>query len=90
MAAKYEAGATVYELAIDFACNHSTVAARLKKAGVEMRLQPTNEGLELITQAYLSGLSLLGVGKRLGFSQNTVHAHLKRFGIQMRDTHGRI
>jgi transposase-like protein len=43
MAARYEKGATVYELAPDFGCNRTTVAARLKKAGIVMRLQPSSK-----------------------------------------------
>jgi hypothetical protein len=37
MAAKYEEGATVYELAVEFGCHRATVAERLKKVGVAMR-----------------------------------------------------
>jgi predicted transcriptional regulator len=39
MTTKYEAGATVYELAAEFGCHRTTVAERLKKAGIVMRLQ---------------------------------------------------
>ena len=42
MAAKYEAGATVYELAAEFGCHRTTIAERLKKAGISMRGQSTN------------------------------------------------
>lgn len=38
MASKYETGATVYELAAEFGCHRTTVSARLKKAGVVMRI----------------------------------------------------
>lgn len=43
MATRYEEGATVYELAADFGCNRTTVAAPLKKAGTVMRLQPSSK-----------------------------------------------
>ena len=47
MAAKYEEGATVYELAAEFGCHRATVAERLKKAGIAMRLQsPTPEDID--------------------------------------------
>ena len=38
MAAKYEAGATVYELAAEFGCHRTIVAERLKRAGIATRL----------------------------------------------------
>jgi uncharacterized lipoprotein YmbA len=37
MAAKYDAGAKVYESAAEFGCHRATVAERLKKAGVVLR-----------------------------------------------------
>jgi hypothetical protein len=58
MAAKYEAGATVYELAAEYACHRTTVAERLKKAGIAMRLQPpTPESIDSMVQLFKSGLS---------------------------------
>ena len=68
MAAKYEAGATVYELAAEFDCHRTTVAERLKKAGIEMRLQsPTpTEGVRW---------------KRVdGCSDRTMHSYLYSVG----------
>ena len=38
IATKYVAGATVYELAAELGCHRTTVAERLKKAGIVMRL----------------------------------------------------
>jgi hypothetical protein len=38
MAAKYEAGATVYEPAAEFGCHRTIVAERLKRAGIATRL----------------------------------------------------
>jgi hypothetical protein len=47
IAANYEAGATVYELAAEFFCHRTTVAERLKKAGIVMRGQsPTSEDIK--------------------------------------------
>lgn len=39
MVPRYQEGATVYELAVEFDCHRTTVSARLKKAGVSLRLQ---------------------------------------------------
>jgi len=91
MATRYEEGATVYELAAAFACHRTTVADRLKKAGVTLRLKsPTPEIVELMSRHYVDGQTLQDVGSQFGFSPNTVSASLKLFGVRVRDTHGRL
>src|ERR1039458_7686270 len=90
MAARYQDGATVYELSDEFGCNRTTVAARLKKAGIAMRGQsPTSEVIDSMVRLYASGLSLMEVGRQLGFCANTVRNCLRRRQLQVRDTHGR-
>ena len=39
MYARYEGGATVFELAAEFGCHRTTVAGQLKKAGIAMRFR---------------------------------------------------
>ena len=79
MAAKYEAGATVYELAAEFGCHRTTVAERLKKAGVSMRGQPpAPEAIDAMANLIASGLSPQAVGDQLGFCANTVRSCLRR------------
>jgi uncharacterized protein (DUF433 family) len=47
LAERYKEGATVYELAAEFGCNRTTIAERLKKAGIPMRRQsPTSEAID--------------------------------------------
>ena len=90
IAARYEEGATVYELAADFGCNRTTVAARLKKAGIVMRLQPSSkEVVHEMVRLYQSGLSLADVGFQVGTSAGTVLRYLSDHGVRTRDTHGR-
>lgn len=90
MVARYERGATVYELATEFGCHRTTVSARLKKAGVSLRLKsPTPDGIDLMAKLYASGLSSVEVGERLGYCANTVRNSLQGKGIRLRDTHGR-
>ena len=90
MAARYGEGATVYQLAAEFICNRTTVSARLKKAGIEMRGQsPTSEAIDSMVRLYRSGLSLIEVGKQAGFCANTVSNCLEGRQIRVRDTHGR-
>ncbi len=89
MAAKYEAGATGYELATEFGCHRATVAERLKKAGIVIRGQsPTPEVIDSMVRLNTTGLSFQEVGKQLGFCANTVRKCLRGRRIQVRDTHG--
>ena len=90
MAARYKEGATVYELAAEFGCNRTTVAERLKRAGITMRLQsPSPEMIDEMVRLYESGLSLVKVGERVGYGASTVHNLLRSRGVQARDTYGR-
>jgi DNA-binding CsgD family transcriptional regulator len=78
MAACYEEGATVYELATEFGCNRTTVAARLKKAGIVMRLQsPGVVTINSMESLYQSALSYVEIGRQLGYSANTVRKYLR-------------
>ena len=87
MAARYQEGATVYELAAEFDCNRTTVAARLKRAGIAMRGQsPTSETVDSMMRLHESGLSPLEVGKQLGFCANTVRACLRKRQVPAPDT----
>jgi transposase-like protein len=90
MAVRYEGGATVYELAAEFGCNRVTVAERLKKSGVRMRVQsPLRADTDQMVEMYASGLSLARVSTEVGFSVNTVRAYLYAEGVRLRDCHGR-
>jgi len=90
MSTKYEAGATVYELAAEYGCHRATVAERLKKAGIVMRGQsPTPEAIDSMVRLYATGLSFQEVSKQLGFCANTVRNCLRDYRIRVRDTHGR-
>jgi len=78
MSTKYEAGATVYELAVEYGCHRATVAERLKKAGIMMRGQsPNPEEIDSMARLVASGLSPEAVGKQLGFCANTVRNCLR-------------
>jgi DNA-binding CsgD family transcriptional regulator len=90
LAARYGSGATVYELAAEFGCHRTTVAAQLKRLGIAMRLRtPTTDVIDSMVRLYASGLSHLEVGKQLGYSANTVRNHLRERQVKARDTHGR-
>jgi DNA-directed RNA polymerase specialized sigma24 family protein len=78
IATKYVAGATVYELAAELGCHRTTVAERLKKAGVVMRLQsPEAVVIASMETLYQSGLSYPEIGRQLGYAANTVRKYLR-------------
>lgn len=90
MANDYRNGATVYQLAQEFGISRHTVSARLKKAGVTMRGEPLKlKDVDSMVRLYASGLSLLEVGKKVGYNANTVRNCLLERQIQTRDSHGR-
>jgi hypothetical protein len=58
----------MWELALEFGCHRTTIAGRLTMAGIAMRCQsPTFDAIDSLVRLYASGLSLLEVGKQLGF-----------------------
>lgn len=90
MAARYAEGATVSQLAEEFACHPKTAALRLKAHGVEMRFRPPSDAdIGRFVELYNSGLSLVKVATETGFSSKTVMNYLRARGLQLRDTHGR-
>ena len=81
----YEAGATVYELAVEFGVHRTIISQRLKGAGVEMRFTPlTKEQVEAAVALYETGLSLAYVGQQLGSNATTIHRALRQRGVDMR------
>lgn len=85
MVERYLDGGTVYELAAEFGIDRSTVANRLKQAGVTMRRQPPTDGMiEEMVRLYETGASLVRVGERIGVNAATVANHLRKRDIAMR------
>jgi hypothetical protein len=88
---RYLEGATVYELAVEFDICRSKVSERLKENSVRMRLQaPADQEISEMVRLYESGLSLAAVGKRVRMSVGTVKRYVVEYGVDMRDTHGRV
>jgi len=61
MAEKYQMGATVYELAAEYCCHRTTVAERLKKAGIAMRGQSPTPGVIKSVNDSVSAPTLCGM-----------------------------
>ena len=89
MAALYEKGATVYQLAQTYGCNRTTVASNLKRAGVKLRLQsPSAHDIDKMVNLYELGLSLLKIGEQSGYCTSTVQNALRKRGVQTRNAQG--
>ena len=78
MRQRYEEGATVYELGVEFGVDRRTVSTRLKDAGVVMRLRsPTLNEIRLMANQLKAGVSLQTIGEQFGFCANTVRKSLR-------------
>jgi hypothetical protein len=90
LVAGYQAGSTLYQLAEQFRINRATVSKLLERQGVPRRNSPLSLAqVELATELYAAGLSLVSVGNQLGCDGSTVHLALRKAGVRMRDCHGR-
>lgn len=66
LVARYNDGATVYDLAIEFGISRNTVSRRLKAVGVQLRCGPlTQNEIDQAIALYATGLSVATVAKRL-------------------------
>jgi DNA-directed RNA polymerase specialized sigma24 family protein len=91
LADRFLAGATVYELAAEFACNRQRVARLLRREGIRLRLDGrTPEQIDEAAHLYKTGLSLQRIADRFGSTARTVRSRLLKRGVVMRDTHGRV
>ena len=81
MCQKYRNGATIYELGREFGIDRHTVAVRLKKAGVRMRLQsPTPKEIDEMVKLHEFEDSVANIASRIGYSTNTVYNQLRARG----------
>ena len=87
--ARYQAGATLNSIAVDFGITRQSLSNQLRRRGVQLRRRtPGPEDIAEMSRRYDSGDSLERVGRSLGFSAGTVRTHLLHAGVLMRDSHG--
>lgn len=87
--AKYRAGASIRDLAVEFRCGPTTVRKKIKAAGLTLPLTPpTKVQIDEMVRLYESGLSLARTGQRVGFTSKTVQKYLRGRGVRVRDTGG--
>src|ERR1700758_5619023 len=86
LAALYQAGASMLELARKYRIHRQTVARHLKREGVELRgqLKRTPELIEQATNLYAKGHSTTEVAKQLGVEASTIGRALKQAGVKLR------
>ena len=88
--AKYEAGATVKELAVLYGLHRGTVSAQLTRHGVDRppRGLSPEQTLEAARLYITEEWSLARIGEHLGVSSATVRHRLIRAGISLRPRRG--
>lgn len=88
--ARYEAGATLHQIAKEDGAATSTVYVHLLRSGVKMR-QPgpimTGNPREW-PKLYWQGYSLAQIAAKEGCTPGCVHRHLRLLGVKMRGTGG--
>lgn len=90
LVARYEAGALVREVAVEFGLNRTTITKQLKAAGVTLRGGPmTQEEITTCIELYATGMSTLAVADAIGRDKSAVWRGLKDAGVAMRDRQGR-
>jgi len=85
LAKRYEAGATIRDLAAWSGAHRQTVVRHLVGAGVEMRpLGLANEQAESARLLYLDGLTLVEVAARFDVAASTIRRCLLDAGVKLR------
>lgn len=82
----YTSGKTARQVATEFSCHRIRVTKILKKHGIQIRnSSPSTAEMIEMARLYDSGLTLAEVGKRLGYSTDTVRRRCHELGVKMRD-----
>lgn len=74
IAEKYSAGASTYELAVEFGCHRSTVSRALKKSGIEVshKASKREDLTARVLEMYEGYIRPVDIGKELGINASTV------------------
>ena len=83
--ARYEAGATIRELAVWSGAHRETVVRHPVRGGVELRRSGlTEDQIKEAARRYLDGATLVEIAERYGVVASTVRAALLRQGLRLR------
>jgi hypothetical protein len=90
IAEAYTAGRMLAELALDYGVATSTIHARLKAHGVELRAQgrPVQLPVDELAEKYLAGATTGELAEAYGVSVSTVNLRLRIHGVQIRKRGG--
>lgn len=84
LAARYETGATIRELAAWSGAHRQTVVRHLVRAGAEFRQGGlTAEQSQKAEELYLGGVTLVEIADRYGVAASTIGSYLLRCGVAM-------
>ena len=91
LVAEYRAGAAMKELASRWDLHRTTVAAHMRRAGVELRRHGVPaDRLDEAVRLYNEGWSLQRLAERYDCDEETVRQALKRAGVRLRAPWERI
>lgn len=89
LVARFQEGATQRELPEAFGCHRVTVAAILKRHGVERLRGLDAAGIQAAIRRYEAGESLATTGAAHGVDAGTVRRRLLERGVEMRNVNGK-
>jgi DNA-directed RNA polymerase specialized sigma24 family protein len=87
--ARYAQGTSAATIATEMGVHHTTVAARLRAAGVVLRGQPRKSAAVTaeVVARYQTGEPIIAIAAAMGMSNNTVRRILIREGVPLRPAH---
>lgn len=88
LAERYRAGETAAHIAADLGCDATTVASRLRGAGVEIRKRSIDA--DEVMRLYAAGLSARAIARAVGASHKGVQRVIVRSGGTIRGVGGRL
>jgi lambda repressor-like predicted transcriptional regulator len=85
LAAEYEAGADIKDLARGWQMHRGTISAQLRKAGAALRGQGlTDEQIGEVVRLYAAGMACRPLAERIGCDFETIRRALKAAGVERR------
>jgi DNA-directed RNA polymerase specialized sigma24 family protein len=84
----YQAGLSASQLAVRYHLNRASVRRLIQRAGIPPNRRPLTEAeIKQAVKLYATGLTVARVAAQLGRPATTVHATLRRGGVQLRSRH---
>jgi len=84
MAARYQVGESVAQIARAFRCSWPTAAHHLRQFGIQVAAPRSKVDLEAAARMYRQGATSVEVAKAFGVARQTAERYLKRAGVELR------